>query len=466
MNRPKRIYKAPNGRFYYLLKGERKFVKVVPYNKKYIIKSKKKPPPRKKPAVKRKKTAFALNPKVPLKIEAPPKIEPPIVKRKKPTTYTFTPKVPLKIEQPQLGLPAVIPIEQKPIVSIQDVAKQEITKKAIETTKKAKEKKEEEDKKNLLDASIRPNYKVKRTIDTLFQRYKDLTGYDNVSERYAWKKYQKTKEYNNPINDEGDDSIYSIKAPYLYDYEPVLRDEDKKKEETKKPRGRKVFRSRDTEKEALSDVSTDPSMSDLLKEGFLSESDSETKSLTEGRGPNGLFNTDIEDIMKGLKNVCPVIPSDKIGMLLDYVKQGMPKFGAIINTNPSESDGSGIDGFRLGHWRAIFFDNDDDYISAEYFDPLCEGPIPAPLKAMMKKIAKKMNPEDYFLLKENHLKRQMDTTNTCGYHCIKFIDDRYNDVPWCEATGYDDYMAKHKPDDSEAGEKALIKPIRKYDKYI
>lgn len=437
MLRPKRLYKAPNGRFYYLLKGVRKFVKNTPANKRVILKSKKKPPPRKKPAVKRKKTAFALNPKIPLKLEAP-----------------------------QIGLPAAIPIEQKPIVSIQDIAKQEITKKAIETTKKTKEKKEEEDKKSLLDASIRPNYKVKRTIDTLFQRYKDLSGYDNVSERYTWKKYQKTKEYNNPINDEEDDMIYNIKAPYLYDYEPVLRDEDKKKEETKKTLGRKMFRSRDINKEVLSEVSTDPSISDLLKEDFLSESDSETKSLTEGRGPNGLFNTDIEDIMKGLKNVCPVIPSDKIGMLLDYVKEGTKKFGVIINTNPSSSDGSGTDGQRIGHWRAIFFDNDDDYISAEYFDPLCEGPIPAPLKAMMKKIAKKMNPEDYFLLKENHLKRQMDTTNTCGYHCIKFIDDRYNDVPWYEATGYDDYMKKHKPDDSEAGEKSLVKPMKKFDKYI
>jgi hypothetical protein len=73
--------------------------------------------------------------------------------------------------------------------------------------------------------------------------------------------------------------------------------------------------------------------------------------------------------------------------------------------------------------------------------------------------------------------RQMDTTNTCGYHSIKFIDDRYNDVPWSEATGYDDYMAKHmkknmmsntigKADDSIDGEKDLIGPMKKYDKFI
>lgn len=424
MIRPKRIYKAPNGRFYYLVKGVRKFVKVVPNKKKFIVKTKKKIPPHKKPAVKRKKTAFALNPQSVL--QAPP----------------------------QVGLPATIPVEQKPIVGIQDVAKQEITKKNIEVAKQIKEKKDEEEKKRTLEGSIRPNYKVKRTIDTLFQRYKDITGYDNVSDIYAWKKFQKTKEYNNPIKEEEGDNIYSIKAPYLYDYEPKLKD-----------KGKKVSKkdSEDEDEDTESDVSTDPSIGELLKKDYF---DSDSESLIAGRGPSGLFNTDIEDIMKGLKNICPVIPSDKIGMLLDYVKEGMGKFGAIINTNPSKSDGSGTDGFRTGHWRAIFFDNDDDYVSAEYYDPLCEGPIPAPLKAMMKKIAKKMNPEDYALIKENNLKRQMDTTNTCGYHAIKFIDDRYNDVPWSQATGYDDYMAKHKPDDSEAGEKSLVKPIKKYDKYI
>jgi len=436
MIRPKRLYKTLNGRKYILVKGKRIYVKEAPKRGGVILKTKKKQVPRKKPAVNRKKTAFALNPQIPFK----PEIQPNLIG----------------------NLPTTIPIEQKVIPQIEDVVKSDINKRKVEVAKQVKEKKDDEDKKASLDGSIRANYKARNNIETLFKRFKDITGYENVSERYAWKKFQKSKEYNTPIDDT--DELYKTKPLYMYDYEPILSEEDEKKPDIKP---KKYKRSRDMKKEMEDEVSTDSSLSDLL--GSVRDvhmfSDDE-KSLTEGRGRNGLFNTDIEDIMKGLKNICPVIPADKIEMLLDYVKEGIPKFGAIINTNPSRSDGSGTDGFRVGHWRGIFFDNDDDYVSAEYFDPLCEGKIPPELKLMMKKIAKKMNPEDYALFKENNLKRQMDTTNTCGYHCIKFIDDRYNDVPWSEATGYDDYMAKHKPDDSAAGEKSLVKPIKKYDKYI
>jgi hypothetical protein len=49
-------------------------------------------------------------------------------------------------------------------------------------------------------------------------------------------------------------------------------------------------------------------------------------------------------------------------------------FAAVINTNPSQSDGTGQDGFQVGHWRAIFVDNRDDYPSIEYFDPLVSTP--------------------------------------------------------------------------------------------
>jgi len=84
----------------------------------------------------------------------------------------------------------------------------------------------------------------------------------------------------------------------------------------------------------------------------------------------------------------------------------------------------------------------------------------------MKKIATKMNPEDYFLYKENGLKRQSSNTSTCGYHAFKFIDDRLNGVPWSTATGYDDFMKKNKPDDSVDGERDIQGKMKAYDKFI
>jgi hypothetical protein len=195
---------------------------------------------------------------------------------------------------------------------------------------------------------------------------------------------------------------------------------------------------------------------------------------SSGRGDGedaGLYNTEIEEIAKNLiKNYVPVIASDQINTLSKYVKPGQKRFAFIINTNPSTSDGSGSpeDGHRPGHWRSIYINNDDDFPTVEYFDPLCEGRIPNDLLKVCMKIARKMNPEMMFKYKQNMLKRQSNLTSNCGYHALKFIEDRYNGVPWSETTGYDDYMSKlnEAKDDSRDGEKDVMKYIKKYDSYI
>lgn len=191
-----------------------------------------------------------------------------------------------------------------------------------------------------------------------------------------------------------------------------------------------------------------------------------------GRGEGeeeGLFNDQIENIAeKRIKNYVPVIASDEINTLSKYVKPGQKRFAFIINTNPSTSDGSGNDGQRPGHWRSIYINNDDDFPTVEYFDPLCEGRIPNDLLKMCMKIASKMNPEMMFKYKQNMLRRQSKLTSNCGYHSLKFIDDRYHGVPWSDATGYTDYMDKlnQVKDDSRDGEKEVMKYIKKYESYI
>ena len=152
--------------------------------------------------------------------------------------------------------------------------------------------------------------------------------------------------------------------------------------------------------------------------------------------------------------------------MINYVKPGMKRFGFIINTNPSTSDGSGTDGYKQGHWRSVYFNNEDDFKTAEYFDPLAEGNPEPELLDGMKKIARKMNPENYFLFKVNNLKRQPDGTATCGWHSIKFLDDRFQGIPWDDATGYNDYIDKHRPDDSKDGEKDVKNYFEKYKSYI
>lgn len=192
--------------------------------------------------------------------------------------------------------------------------------------------------------------------------------------------------------------------------------------------------------------------------------------ISKGTGDgDGLYNDEIAKIVKKrIKNYVPVIASDEINELPRYVARGDKRFGFVINTNPSTSDGSGNDGYRTGHWRAVYINNEDDYPTVEYFDPLTEGKMPPELITMCRKIAMKMNPSMMFKYKQNMLRRQSKMTSNCGWHSVKFLDDRYNGVPWSEATGYDDYMAQHSsaPDDSNDGEKDISKYIKKYESYI
>jgi hypothetical protein len=205
------------------------------------------------------------------------------------------------------------------------------------------------------------------------------------------------------------------------------------------------------------------------------EKDTIAKRVLErkrGKGINsnddGLYNDEIEKITKKrLKHFVPVIPSDKTQDLLKYVKRKDKEFAFVINTNPSESDGSGTDGYRSGHWTCVYIDNRDDYPSCEFYDPLAEGLPPKPVITIMRKIAKKMNPEKMFKYKQNLIRRQSYRTNRCGHHCIKFIEDRMNGIPFCEASGYDDFIQKHKGSDgSDDGEKDLEKVLPKYNSYI
>ena len=180
-----------------------------------------------------------------------------------------------------------------------------------------------------------------------------------------------------------------------------------------------------------------------------------------GKGEvEGLYNDQLEDIADGLKIKVPVIASDQIGDIVKQVGPHTGELGFIINTNPSSSNGSGNDGYRPGHWRAVFISNDDDKPSVEFFDPLGDG-MEEPLIEGIKKIVDKIGNDKYFLFKENMIKHQADDTNTCGHFSMKFIEDRYNGVPWKKASGYDKCY-----DQSSEGEKEIMKSVKKYDRYI
>jgi hypothetical protein len=194
----------------------------------------------------------------------------------------------------------------------------------------------------------------------------------------------------------------------------------------------------------------------------------ESKGDMEGSGDSndGLYNDEIQKILKAnIKDFVPVIAKDEVQNMMAYIKPGMKRFGFIINTSDSSSDGSGNDGEPVGHWRAVYINNEDDFPSVEIFDPLVNEPENTLIEGL-RKISKKMNPEKMFKVKINYLQRQNKNTGTCGHHSIKFLEDRYNGIGFSLASGYDDYIEKHKPDHSVDGEKDLKQKIKKYNSFI
>lgn len=193
-----------------------------------------------------------------------------------------------------------------------------------------------------------------------------------------------------------------------------------------------------------------------------------------GKGNNsdsddeGLYDNEIEKIAKKrMKHFVPCIASDQTSDLLQYVKRGDKEFSFVINTNPSKSNGSGKDGYPVGHWTCVFIDNRDDYPSCEFFDPLVQGKIPKAVVNIMRKIAVKMNPEKMFKYKQNMIRRQNFMTSHCGQFCIQFLENRMNGESFSEASGYDEYLKNHQPiDDSSEGEEDLEKVLPKYKSYI
>jgi hypothetical protein len=229
-----------------------------------------------------------------------------------------------------------------------------------------------------------------------------------------------------------------------------------------------VQENRMREKEAEQRRNLMPSLRTAREESKVPSSFTRTEIGKGMADDEGLYNDQIETITrKRLKRFVPCIPADKTEDLMKYVRRGDKEFAFVINTNPSESDGSGNDGYRAGHWTCVYFDNRDDYPSAEFYDPLAEGKQPVAVVKIMRRIARKMNPEKMFKYKQNMIRRQSHSSSYCGQHCIKFIEDRMNGESFCDASGYDDYIKKNQgADNSEDGERELSKYIPKYNSYV
>jgi hypothetical protein len=192
---------------------------------------------------------------------------------------------------------------------------------------------------------------------------------------------------------------------------------------------------------------------------ILEESDDEIftiKKKTTGTGKehenddDGIYNDELEQIFYDkLHKFVPVISSDEMGVIEKMVNKDTKKIGWIQNTDPRKSKGR--------HWVAYFINVPEGEIN--YYDSLVENngmPSAESMKGL-KKIIDKINPEFYLKFKNNLCRFQNPKSNNCGYFSLKFLLDRYSNIPFRECTGYDKVVDKY-----GEGEKM----IQKFKRYI
>ena len=145
----------------------------------------------------------------------------------------------------------------------------------------------------------------------------------------------------------------------------------------------------------------------------------------------GLWNYQIDKIMKPFKFYIKTIPLNLLNNIIKYIEdKNYKKFGFIMNTETSDSK-------IRGHWIAIYCDLINDY-TCEIYDPLAEKRTHL-YKILEKKFSELFNRIEipfYIKFKKNKIKQQSINTSTCGWFCIRFMLMRIQNISYKKATGY------------------------------
>jgi hypothetical protein len=158
------------------------------------------------------------------------------------------------------------------------------------------------------------------------------------------------------------------------------------------------------------------------------EQEEQEEQKGEGIIKGGLYNYEIEKIMKPFKDYLGCYANDQIDILIKYIKDNnIKKGGAILNTNNLKD--------KEGHWVAIWFDTIED-CSFEYYDPFGNNPKSSYLINKFKQLFEDLETDCYIKVKINKIKAQSITSNNCGWYSIKYILERANSIPYKITTKY------------------------------
>jgi hypothetical protein len=155
----------------------------------------------------------------------------------------------------------------------------------------------------------------------------------------------------------------------------------------------------------------------------------------------GLYDSQIDKMMiprYRKKGYCGCIAANEIPELAEFVNTH-DRMAWIQNTANRNEEGK--------HWVACYI----SFIPAEnqsyqvcYYDPLGDPATPNTLREIKNLINKRKDLDVLLKYKENRVQRQSATTETCGLHCINFLEDMFGGESFKEASGYSKIMKNEK----------------------
>jgi hypothetical protein len=177
----------------------------------------------------------------------------------------------------------------------------------------------------------------------------------------------------------------------------------------------------------------------IMKEIF-NQSGQGLKKISE----KGLSEDEINKVMKKYKYYYGTIASDEISSKIKPVIKKTKPIGFIMNLDKRSKPGS--------HWIAIFISPKS--ASVEYYDSFGREPQKHVTK-QLKDLVDSLNLPVLYKFKVNKVKHQTDNSNLCGFHSMKFLIQRFKNIPFSTASGYDDRI-KDKSKKYEAEIRKLI----------
>jgi len=238
----------------------------------------------------------------------------------------------------------------------------------------------------------------------------------------------------------GTDEDLDKSSKLINEHKKYLSDESKKElkeylTETSEPK----TKTKKVKKFTASKEPTPPSKKRKVQSG------KPIKSFQKGSGDGeGLYDSQIDDLMDNVNSYVGTIAADEMDSL--NIKD---KMSFIMNTDNSNEPGR--------HWVAVYIDKNGDK-EVNYYDPFGDEPTKETLQGL-KMIIDEMDPDTLLKFKINAVKNQDVNSDTCGWHCMRFIKDRESGMSFKDSTGFDadenQDNSKEKEEDIEDDKKQL-----------